>query len=324
MSKHIQILLVLAVMACTEKPQVQVIEIPGTRDIIPEGIAIDEAEDKLYLSSIHQQKLLEVDLSSFEARDYIQSGEFGYKRGIGIEIREQRLFALGSETVHDRSSSIFLVFDLQDDQLLHSFTFDDSSGYFMNDLAVSDEDQIYITDTEHHVVYVLDYPEGSLEVFLTHPQLQYPNGIAISRDQSKLFVDSWSDGVRIVDLATRQIINEKHAETTEFGIDGLKYLDGHLYAIRNGGDDANHGLVKLVLNADETDILRVEPILRNHPTMNLPTTFAISNGHFYLLANSQLRNLDQEVNQIIDTSKLANTYVLKVPLGATYTPAGEK
>jgi len=48
--------------------------------------------------------------------------------------------------------------------------------------------------------------------------------------------------------------------------------------------------------------------------MNIPTTIDIVDGYAYILANSQLDNLDQDKNEIIDPENLTNTYVLKVKL----------
>lgn len=288
-----------------------IIEISDEIDLIPEGIAIDQKSNKVYLSSIHKKKIVATSLDGGTVNDFIKSGEHGFKLGVGMTIKANTLFALSGEESDGKSNSMLTTFDLESGSLKHKFEMTDTLNHFFNDLAINDTNTLFITDTKGHGVYTLNYPDGELELFLSDEQIQYPNGISISSDNTKLFVDSWFEGLRIVDIATQTILNEKHKDTSEIGIDGLKYFDGHLFAIRNGGDDhSKHGLIKIVLSDNESQILRVEDVIINDPMMNVPTTFDIANGVIYLIANSQMDNLDQSLNEIIDTSALTNTYIL--------------
>lgn len=306
-------IVILLLSGCTTSGSY--IEIDFDKDIIPEGIAIDPGTGRIFLSSIHKQKIITYDPASQEGQDFIASREYGYKRGIGILIRNNTLFALGSEPEEGIWSSVLLTFDLESNQLLHRFQINDTLSHLMNDLAVSKTNEVFITDTERHLVYRLEYPDGQIEPFLKHEEIQYPNGIAISEDGTRLFIDSWTSGIRIVDIATRKIVNPVHPPTSEFGIDGLKYYRGHLYAIRNSGKDkSKHGLYSIRLTEDESSIDEVVPLLTGHPKMDIPTTFCIQNGSAYILANSQLDNLDQDTNKILHPDSLTNTFILPIKL----------
>ena len=48
--------------------------------------------------------------------------------------------------------------------------------------------------------------------------------------------------------------------------------------------------------------------------MNIPTTFDIVGDRIYLLANSQLENLDQDKNEILRKEELTNTYIIVIDL----------
>ncbi|HMB61815.1 MAG TPA: SMP-30/gluconolactonase/LRE family protein [Eudoraea sp.] len=293
----------------------QYIDIGFDREIIPEGIAIDPGTGRIFLSSIHKQKIITYDPANREGRDFIASQEYGYKRGIGILIINNTLFALGSEPEQGIWHSVLLTFDLESNQLLHRFQINDTLSRLMNDLAVSKSNEVFITDTERHLVYRLEYPEGHIEPFLEHEEIKYPNGIAISEDGTRLFIDSWTSGIRIVDIASKKILNPVHPPTSKFGIDGLKYYQGHLYAIRNSGKDkSKHGLYRIRLSDDESSINDVVPLLTGHPKMNMPTTFCIQNDTAYILANSQLGNLDQDTNTILYPDSLTNTFILPIKL----------
>ena len=293
--------------------QIETITLDYEKDLIPEGIAIDTVNSTLYLSSIHKRKLVVHDLATNTTEDFISNGQYGYKSGVGITIWNGKLFALGSDLIDGSWSSVLLVFDLTDKALLHHYYLNQTSSHLMNDLAIDDDGQVYITDTINHCVYRLQYPNGEIEVFFEHELLQNPNGIAISDDGQTLFVDSWPNGVRIIDLVNKKMQNPVNEKTK--GIDGLKYHKGNLYGIRNAGNDyESHGLLKFSLNREKTKITDIKPLLMGHALMDIPTTFAIAEDHAYLLANSQLLNLDQEKKVIIALQKLRPTVVLKIPL----------
>lgn len=308
-------ILILAFLYMLSSQAQKVITLSGQPDLIPEGIAISPAGN-LYISSYFKRNILEYRPQSGQLRNFIESEEQGFLHGTGMTVKNGLLFALSGEIRGDKARSALHVFDLNSGELLHNYSLEDSENSFMNDLAVSDSLMVYITDTKGHRVLRLHYPKGELEVFLSGEEIQHPNGIAISEEGSTLFVDSWSHGIRIIDLRTSRILNTRHAPTSGIGIDGLKYHGGALYAIRNGGDNAaSHGLIKIPLLEDESALGEPVNLLTGHPKMEIPTTFCILGDTAYILANSQLEDLDQEENRIVNPSKLSDTYILEYPLG---------
>lgn len=302
----------LAVMWCCSPAAPTMFPVGNEKDLIPEGITIDPEQGTLYLSSFHKQKLIAFEPGSGQVRDFIQSGAYGYLQGTGIAFKDSLLFALGGTVAGDEHRTALFVFNAATGQLLHHFQPGVSGEGFFNDLAISARNELYITDTRNHKVYKLEYPHGQPELFLEDKTLQHPNGIAISEDNNLLYVDSWTHGIRVVNLKTGKILNPKHEASAGIGIDGLKYYRGALYAIRNGSKDkSKHGLIKLNLMQQETQPGALEPILIGHPAMNVPTTFCIAGGFAYILANSQLELLDQESNRIRHPDSLTRTYIIK-------------
>lgn len=292
-----------------------VYEIEADKDLIAEGIALNPENGMLYLSSYHKKKIVSYDPGSSTSEDFIKSGEHGFKGGVGMLVHNDQLFTLSSEKTAAHSASLLLVFDPGSSRLLHSYALPDTVAHFMNDLAIGPGNDIYITDTERHMVYRLSYPQGTITMALQDESLKYPNGIAISDDGSKLYVDSWTHGIRIVDTGSWKILNGPHSPTSQYGIDGLKYHRGNLYAISNGGSDkSRHGLVRIALNPAGDSLGAVTPVLLGHEKMDIPTTFAIHDGYAYILANSQLESLDQETNLIREPDSLTYTYIIRKKL----------
>jgi sugar lactone lactonase YvrE len=284
-------------------------------DLIAEGIACSSGDGHIFLSSYHKRKLIEFNPRTGKVVDFLSNGEYGYQQGTGLEIRGNLLFALSTAKRMGKATSRLQVFDKASRELLHEYTTPEDQGGFWNDLAVGSENTIYITDTQNNLVWRLAYPNGQPEIFLTHIEIRFPNGIALSGDERKLFVASWSHGIRIIDVTTGKVLNTNHPATTSVGIDGLKYYKGNLYAIRNGARaKQEHALLRIALNDMETRLEKIDTVLIDHPAMNIPTTFCLTGKQAYILANSQLDMLDQQENRIIHHDSLTPTYLIKLKI----------
>ena len=310
MKTYILLLIIILGTACKNK--VEITEIETDKAIIPEGIAIHPTLNKIYLSSINKKKIIEYDYNTGITIDFIESNRNDYKSGVGMEIKDDKLFTLSNEKKADNYTSLLSVYDLEKRTLLHSYVLNDGTPHFLNDLAIDGNNRIYITDTKRSRVYKLDYPEGKLEVFLEDEALKYPNGIAISDQSGRLFVASWVNGIQIINMKTSKILKQPDNPSTGIGIDGLKYHMGNLYAITNNWDKSKmNGLVMFELNEDQTHVLKMADLLTNHSKMDIPTTLCIRNNNIYLIANSQLPNFDQKKREIINPDQLNNTFIIK-------------
>lgn len=172
---------------------------------------------------------------------------------------------------------------------------------------------VYITDSKQHRIYRISYPGDQIEIFFSDPTIKSPNGITLSGDDQKLFIASSEFGIRILDIPSKKVLNDFSADTK--GIDGLKYLNGNLYVVKDGDRNIKkHGLFQIQLNKELSSIKKVKPVLIGHNLMNVPTTFDIGGSSIYLLDNSQLDNLNQETMKIVDPRDLSDTYILKIKM----------
>ena len=305
------IISLLTLISCNHS-DIGIIILPIDKNTIPEGIVVDRKTNDIYISSVHLDQLIRCDAKDNNADVIFNREDHGYSIGVGMDIYDNKLYALGSYD-RDTFSSLYIK-NLDTDRVL-SYQVDSLRKSYFNDLAIDDEGNCYITDTDNHSIYYYNNNDRSISPYFVDEQIEHPNGIAISEDQSKLFVDSYSHGIRIIDIAQKQILNTLHSPTAERGIDGIKYHKDKLYFIVNGiKDKSQHGLYSLKLIDKETEFGNMDPELVFHEKMRLPTTFSIVGNNFYVLANSQMDLLDQKTNTIIDTSKLTETYVLRTTL----------
>ena len=300
--------LFLLTVSCSDS-DIELITLDIDKATIPKGIAIHPESNDIYISSLHLDQLTKTNVTTGRSEVIFNQEEHGYTRGASIDIIDNRLYALGH---YDRDTfSMLYIKNLDTDRAL-SFKADSLGSTHFNDLAIDINGNCYITDSDQNRVYKYSVSNHYIDTFYIEEQIKRPNGIAISKDQTKLFVDSYSHGIRIIDIASKTILNKLHSPTAQWGVSSIKYHKEKLFFIVNGiKDKSQHGLYSLDLIDNETEFGNLDPVLVFHKKMRSPTTFSIVNDNFYILANSQIDLLDQKNNAIIDTSKLTDTYILK-------------
>lgn len=282
------------------------------KDLIPEGIAVDPKSKKIFLSSVAQSKIVQCNLQGKESSDFIKSKQYNYKTGLGMIIHDRKLFAIGSnESSPNAPNSILLVLNPSNGELIHSYEWKDTSNHFFNDLVITSNNEIYITNSFGNSILKLNYPNGEIETFMTSDDFVYGNGITISDDEKYLYVATWEKGVRIIDIATKKIINPP--SKISVGLDGIKFYENHLIGIYNGSVEySKHELVRFKLNPETNNIIGKETILKATKDFIIPTTFDIVNDVAYFIANSQLTKFSK--GKISSPEKLKSYILIKHPL----------
>ncbi len=284
------------------------------RSSMPEGIAIHPETGEIYVGSIRLNKITKSDAEGQNTVDVIEGGVNGFTFATGMMIGQNYLFACGKL---DRGvRPMVLQISLDDHEIVNVFRLPQGDSAFFNDLTLDQDLNAYFTDSNTDKLYRLDYASGTISFFMEDENLTGPNGITISPDQSKLYVNSNKDGIRVIDIASKKIINPPHEDSKNKGIDGLSISDGWLYAVYNYGGKTleKHGLVRFRLSADGSDLGPEDPLVINHPLQAIPTTVDIHDGYAYYIANSQFANFNWGDNTVKDPDKLTDTFVLKVKI----------
>ena len=141
---------------------------------------------------------------------------------------------------------------------------------------------------------MLKHGSDSLELFFESPEIEFPNGITISGDNTKLYIASHTKGVRILDISAKNIVNERDTLGTTQGIDGLKFYKNHLYAIQNGVSSNTDNFRKLILNQTHDQIIGTKVIDSHSPRLNIPLTFCFAKDKAIVIGNSNIQYLNQE------------------------------
>jgi len=300
------------VFGCQKKlPQEYVIQ---ELQLVPEGIDYSLNKDKFYLTSIAQSKIIMLDRKTGAQEDFIESEEYGFRPGVGalVDNNEDILYALGGYYMFRDSLISLYAFDLNSGQLLNRYYVKDPGDHFLNDLIMDNKGNLYITNTKDASIYTLEKGSNSLKLFFKSTEIQYPNGIAISDDNTKLYVTSYHKGVRSIDIQKKIILNENDTVGISHRIDGLEFYNGNLYAIQKGLGEVSNNFKKLILNKEQTEIIGEEIIddYNHNPYLSKPLTFCIVKNRAVVIANSNLEYLDQVNFTFTESEEMQKTKLL--------------
>ncbi|GGB24274.1 SMP-30/gluconolactonase/LRE family protein [Puia dinghuensis] len=276
----------------------------ATRELIPEGIAVDARSGRIYVGSMSQHKIVVID-STGKSKDfaYVNDSLPGYTdiSGLKIDAHSGLLWAV-STYIEGRSYTAQLnAFDLLTGVLKEQFTVKDGARHIFNDLILDPvRRRIYLTDTPFGAVYVVDPAMGSITILVKDSLTAYPNGIALSGDRW-LYIATYSHGLLRFDLMTKKLAPLPGYQNSEmaFNLDGLAYKDHLLYGVYNSAaHKRDNALIQYRLNAEDTSIVSENIIDIGNPIFRKPTTLSLVGSRIYLLAVTNIDEFNANHNSI--------------------------
>jgi sugar lactone lactonase YvrE len=283
------------------------------KDLIPEGVAFDDQTKTLYVSSINKRKIISINKEGI-INDFIETGQDNILAVLGMEVDPARRHLwVCSEWDNPRKiiadsllhTSIY-KYDIENQKLIKKYVLRDTSHRLLNDLTISSDGTVYITESLKGKVYVIRPEIDSLELFIDSDHYYYANGITISDDDKNLYVSHFGETV-MVDLKNNIIKELKHPENISTGRnDGLAFYKNSLIMHQDE-------ICRYYLNEAGDSIIKKEVIERNNPLFEIPTTGEIADDKYFYIANSQLTRFDAEGFAFPD-EKLDSVYILKTVL----------
>jgi len=269
------------------------------KDLIPEGIAHDPMTNKLYVSSTFKRKIIEIDMTTGQSKEFIREGqdEIPGVLGMRIDAKRRHLWACaatageampvrGLEEITDQTG--LYQYDLSTGKLLMRYTLDrDTIFHFINDVVVSPEGTVYVTDTGAGKIYKAS-SNGKLDVVFSF-DAYYPNGIDIT-DDGDLVIAVYGNPNGLVRLNpnTKAWSLMELPSGEQVGADGLYFHKNSLIAIQPSSRDRMVAVYNL---RDKHFVDKIQTIVdSNHTALSQPTTGVIVAGEFYFVANSQLQH----------------------------------
>ena len=317
MIRSIVLSALISLPAVTSTGHPEVIEIHADRELIPEGIAVHPQTGTIYLSSLHQNKIVAVDKGG-KVQDLIASHAEGYMMGLGMKLDKEgrtlwTVSAFNDSTTH--KTGLFQI-DLRNGRVLQKYLRTEQKDCFLNDLVIDKAGNIYITDTQQSSVFRWSSTSKRLERWLQADSLLWANGIALSPDEKTLFVASGRYGIQKIDMATKKMTPIAGENTDFYAIDGLAYYKNSLIGVRGWPQNTpqHHRVLRFHLKTDHT-LSRIDTLDINNPNINTPTTLALTGDQLYVLSRTNLGVYNRH-NSKTETIKdsLQNAIVLKYTL----------
>ncbi len=251
------------------------------RDVRPESIAFDVKRTSFILGNTARFEFVRCSLHgachTFVAPN---AGEKGYVLGLKVDSARDAVWATNNTAL----AASARCYDLETGKLQRTAAI--AGRHVFNDLTISSNGTVYVTDTAEGSVYKLPSRMSTLERMAPQHAFTAANGIAISADERLLYVSTWANGIDVIDLQSGAVIPMAHPDDICLAfIDGLYSTQRSLIAIQNG--PMLPRIVQLDLNSDGTRIEGMRVLERRNPLFVGITTGVIVGKQFYYIANPQ-------------------------------------
>jgi len=251
------------------------------RDLIPEGICYDPADDVFYLGSIRKSKILKIsrdgDVEVFVPP--VEGEDRGYL-GMRIDKNQRVLWANwhqdkkpGDPDPERKLWTGIAKFDLESGQLIREYMVEKTDeNHLFNDVAIAQDGTVFFTSFARGMIYTIDTATDQIEEYLPMPEGVWNNGIDISSDGKFLFVVG-NEKIFRVDIESRKMLELPipPGEFVGYG-DGLYFHDEGLIAItawRVEGDSEDLVLVHAPQKEGLNDRVVTDPF-RNQVPLRQP------------------------------------------------------
>jgi len=278
------------------------------RNLIPEGLAYDSQQNVFYLGSLLQHKIVRISAEG-TVSDFVPAGRDHLLPVLGIRVdpNDGTVWANSWNENGDRSE--LLHFD-SSGNLLGRFAPSDAAKHGFNDLVVTKNGFVFLTDSVSNQVFRFDPRAHTFTAIPIYRELSAPNGVALSDDQQQLFVAD-DFGMVNVDLKSDKSIEvNPGVHNTVAGADGLYWYKGSLIAVQNGIGSPR--IAAFRLSPDGTRVVKTSVLENRSAFMDQPTTGAIDGDNFYFIVNSQGGNLNGD--HVLDVTTLARVRIAVVRL----------
>lgn len=186
----------------------------------------------------------------------------------------------------------------------------------VSDITIGRDRTVYASDPIGGGVYRKPMGATELETLIAPGTFRSPQGLALSRDGTRLYVSDYRYGLAMIDLATgdvERLVSDVPAILD--GVDGLWFYEGELIAVQNGTSPMR--ISAFTLSEDGTRISGVRTLEQAHPGWTEPLGGSIANGALIYVATGQW---DRFVKGEPAQDKPAiPTEIRRLPLG---TPSG--
>jgi tetratricopeptide (TPR) repeat protein len=285
------------------------------RTLIPEGIAYDAPSHSFFVGSVAHGKVVRIDrdraVSDFAGED----ARLDHVLGIAVDAPRRMLYVVSTSALTEKGEqsrrNAIVAFEIDTKKLAGRYEVPDARQ--LNDVAVAPGGRVFTSDSASGAIYEIAVKgPGPTRELVPPDRIRGSNGLAASPDAARLYV-AHSTGIAVVDISTKEVKRVAN-ETRESvaAIDGLYAWQGELIGVQNLTNPGR--VIVMSLGKNGESITRVRTLLsHHHNALYEPTTGAIGEDAFYLLAATGVTHFDRQ-GRIDRPDSVPAPTVLRIPL----------
>jgi len=176
-------------------------------------------------------------------------------------------------------------------------------------LVVTDEGHLYVIDRVLPIIYQKPPGVGHLEAFFANPGLLGLSDIAITPDNSRIFISDPAMGIMVIDPIARNAAMLSGPETLNLGgIRSLNYNEGNLFIVQGGFEPQR--IMRLTLDGTGEAVEKVAPMVAALPQFDHPGPSTIWGGSLFYVANT---GADESAGAIVMSTNLDAAFEVEPP-----------
>ncbi|MBT1701535.1 hypothetical protein KK083_31875 [Fulvivirgaceae bacterium PWU4] len=253
------------------------------RHVIPEGITVNPADGKIYVSSIALRKIIAID-STGKCNDFITTGQDGFQEGLGLKIdpKKKWLWVVSNQKQGKWYTSQLHAFDLASGSLKQKYSIRDTVQHLFNDFTIHTNGKIYISDTYASSIYELDIAHRKLNLFL-HDTLMLAGANGIAHNAHGRIYIATRKGLVHLDPVSKKLLPLAFSDSRRsLWLDGIVLWNNSIIGV------ADRSIVQYHLNAEGSGLVKERVIDEDNAFFRDPTTAAIFSNKLYVIANSYI------------------------------------
>jgi hypothetical protein len=259
------------------------------------AIAWDQSRNSFLVGTIREGALIAVSVDGetevlLEADD--ENGLWSIS-DLAVDVKSNRLWVSSTATPlfagfspADMNHGALFEFDLNTMEIVGRYNLPvDGIKHELGSLAVTDDGHVYVTNRAAPMIY-RKTPDGKrLEAFFASVDLVALSDIAVTPDNSRVFVSDTYKGVLTIDPIGEGAALLNVPETMNLGgIESIEYRNGTLFLVQGGFSPQR--LVRLELDANGAAAQSISPMAIALDEFDQPGAATFQDDSLYYIANS--------------------------------------
>jgi sugar lactone lactonase YvrE len=271
-------------------------------DLIAEGIAWDAAAGALYVSSVHQHRILRIDAASGRVSELLPaSAEPWGLFGLAFDPTRRRLWAgaaavpqVDGYRLADAGRSAVLRVDV--DRGLIEARLAPAGRHVFGDLAVAPDGALWASDSVGGGVWRAPAEGAELALRVAPGPLRSPQGIAFAADGRRAFLADYVSGLYVLDTASGALTRLALPEPAlRYGMDGVARVGDHLFVVENGAEP--HRLVRFDLDPTQERV-SAATVVESGLALVGPTAGVLTPAGYLYIAVAQWESFDDDRRRV--------------------------